>query len=132
MVQTLMVRTLEDTNPAFRYVGRTPPGGAGDIAVLTEITDFQAEAVAPDHTVTIRVRMVTFSCAKAMCGSSPNGPSPPPHNRRQRRIEDLARSFNSASDQTMRAFAVWAASALGEAWLAAPARCLRHPAARSR
>jgi cholesterol transport system auxiliary component len=44
MLQTLMVRSFEDSN-AFRYVGRRPLGGAGDYALLTELTDFQAVAV---------------------------------------------------------------------------------------
>lgn len=55
MVQNLMLRAFEDTN-ALRYVGRRPLGGAGDFALVSELTDFQAE-VGPDGTsVTTRVR----------------------------------------------------------------------------
>lgn len=56
MVQTLMVRAFEDSN-AFRYVGRQPLGAIGDYALVSELTDFQAE-VGPDRkTTTIRMRM---------------------------------------------------------------------------
>jgi cholesterol transport system auxiliary component len=56
MLQTLMVRSFEDSN-AFRYVGRRPLGGAGDYALLTELTDFQAEAGPDGQTATIRLRL---------------------------------------------------------------------------
>lgn len=56
MLQTLMVRSFEDTG-AFRYVGRTPLGTSGDYALLTELTDFQAEAAADGKSATIRLRL---------------------------------------------------------------------------
>jgi cholesterol transport system auxiliary component len=56
MVQTLLVRTLEDSN-AFRYVGRRPLGAAGDYALVSELTDFQAEAGNDGVTATIRLRL---------------------------------------------------------------------------
>lgn len=56
MLQTLLVRSLEDSN-AFRYVGRRPLGASGDYALLTEVTDFQAEAAADGKTATIRLRL---------------------------------------------------------------------------
>lgn len=42
MLQTALVREIDGTG-AFRYVGREPLGAGGDYALLTEITDFQAE-----------------------------------------------------------------------------------------
>jgi len=45
MVQRLMLRSLEDTQ-GFRYVGRRPIGPGGDYALISELTDFQAEASA--------------------------------------------------------------------------------------
>ena len=55
MLQNMMLRAFEDTN-ALRYVGRRPLGGSGDFALVSELTDFQAE-VGPDGTsVTTRVR----------------------------------------------------------------------------
>lgn len=56
MLQTLMVRSFEDSN-AFRYVGRRPLGASGDYALLTEVTDFQAEAGPEGNTATIRLRL---------------------------------------------------------------------------
>ena len=56
MLQTLLVRSFEDTN-AFRYVGRRPLGASGDYALLTELTDFQAEASPDGKAATIRLRL---------------------------------------------------------------------------
>ena len=56
MLQTLLVRSFEDTN-AFRYVGRRPLGASGDYALLTELTDFQADASPDGKTATIRLRL---------------------------------------------------------------------------
>ena len=56
MLQTLLVRSFEDSN-AFRYVGRRPLGASGDYALLSEITDFQAEASPDRKTATIRLRL---------------------------------------------------------------------------
>ena len=56
MLQTLLVRSFEDTG-AFRYVGRNPLGASGDYALLTELTDFQAEAAADGKSATIRLRL---------------------------------------------------------------------------
>lgn len=58
MLQTLMLRSLEQTQ-ALRYVGRTPLGIGGDVALLTELVDFQAE-VAPDgETGTVELRLIS-------------------------------------------------------------------------
>jgi cholesterol transport system auxiliary component len=55
MVQRLMLRSLEDTQ-GFRYVGRQPIGPGGDYALISELTDFQAEASAPGvAVVTLRL-----------------------------------------------------------------------------
>jgi len=56
MLQTLMVRSFEDTG-AFRYIGRNPLGTSGDYAFLTELTDFQAEAAPDGKSATIRLRL---------------------------------------------------------------------------
>ncbi len=56
MMQTLLVRSIEDTN-AFRYVGRRPLGGAGDFALVSDVTDFHAELSEANDSVTIRLRM---------------------------------------------------------------------------
>lgn len=56
MLQTLLVRSFEDTN-AFRYVGRRPLGASGDYALVTDLTDFQAEAATDGKSATIRLRL---------------------------------------------------------------------------
>ncbi|MDN5786187.1 ABC-type transport auxiliary lipoprotein family protein [Pseudorhodobacter sp.] len=56
MVQTLLVRSLEDSN-AFRYVGRRPLGASGDYAIVTDLTDFQAEAAPDGKSANIRLRL---------------------------------------------------------------------------
>jgi cholesterol transport system auxiliary component len=55
MLQTILLRALEDTN-ALRYVGRRPLGGLGDIALVSELTDLQAE-VGPEDAVVARMRI---------------------------------------------------------------------------
>ncbi|MFW8595259.1 ABC-type transport auxiliary lipoprotein family protein [Cribrihabitans neustonicus] len=57
MLQTLMVRSLTQTG-AFNSVGRGPIGTVADYAVLSELTDFQAETDDDGETAVIRVRAV--------------------------------------------------------------------------
>ena len=56
MVQTLMLRSLEATN-RLRYVGRRPLGAGGDVAILTEIQDFQAELAPDGKTAQVHMRL---------------------------------------------------------------------------
>jgi cholesterol transport system auxiliary component len=56
MIQTVLVRSLQDTGGA-RFVGRRPIGLGGDFAILTEITDFQADIGPDGQTVTTRIRI---------------------------------------------------------------------------
>lgn len=55
MLQTVMLRAFEDTN-ALRYVGRRPLGGLGDVVLVSELTDLQAE-IGPEGAVTTRMRL---------------------------------------------------------------------------
>jgi cholesterol transport system auxiliary component len=55
MLQTVMLRAFEDSN-ALRFVGRRPLGGTGDIALVSELTDMQAE-VTPDGGTAARMRL---------------------------------------------------------------------------
>lgn len=55
MWQTMALRAFEDTG-ALSYVGRKPLGVLGDYALISEITDFQAELVG-DESATIRLRL---------------------------------------------------------------------------
>ena len=56
MLQTLLVRALTETG-ALSSVGRRPIGTAGDYAVLSELTDFQAEVDAEGDGATVRTRI---------------------------------------------------------------------------
>ncbi|MDO9638031.1 MAG: ABC-type transport auxiliary lipoprotein family protein [Pseudotabrizicola sp.] len=56
MMQTLIVRTLEDSN-GLRYVGRRPLGSFGDYVLISELTDMQAEAAPAGQGANIRVRL---------------------------------------------------------------------------
>lgn len=53
MVQTVLVRQI-DASGAFSYVGRRPAGVTTDFALLTELTDLQAE-IGADDSVAARV-----------------------------------------------------------------------------
>lgn len=57
MFQTLMVRSLTETE-AFGSVGRAPIGSMADLAVLSELTDFQAERTGVGDAAIIRLRVV--------------------------------------------------------------------------
>ncbi len=57
MLQTLMVRSLMDTG-AWSSVGRRPVGSQADFAILSELTDFQAEPVTEGDFTTVRIRLV--------------------------------------------------------------------------
>ena len=57
MLQTLLVRSLAETG-SLGSVGRRPLGSLGDYAVLSELTDFQAEAAPDTRGTTVRVRLI--------------------------------------------------------------------------
>lgn len=57
MLQTLLVRSLLESR-AFDSVGRQPVGSVGDYALLSELTDFQAETTADAESAVVRIRLV--------------------------------------------------------------------------
>jgi cholesterol transport system auxiliary component len=105
MVQTLMVRALEDTN-AFRYVGRRPLGASGDYALVTELTDFQAEAIEGDS-ASIRLRMtarlVREEDAEILSSRTFTATALSPSTD----TADLVQSFNQANQEVLGALTVW-------------------------
>ena len=56
MLQTLMVRSFENTE-GLRYVGRRPIGPDGDVALISELTHFEAEQTGED-TARITLRLI--------------------------------------------------------------------------
>jgi len=57
MLQTLLVRSLVETG-ALGSVGRSPVGSVADFALLSELTDFQAETTGDGNGAIIRVRVI--------------------------------------------------------------------------
>lgn len=64
MVQTTMLRALENSG-AFRFVGRRPLGASADFALVSELTDFQAEILPDGPGATVRVRMTAWLVREA-------------------------------------------------------------------
>ncbi|MHA6325128.1 ABC-type transport auxiliary lipoprotein family protein [Roseivivax sp. CAU 1753] len=111
MVQSLLLRSLQATD-GLAYVGREPLGLSGDIAIVTDIIDFQArdlpEADAAIVTLRIAVQLVrekdisilasrTFT-AEARSASRDNAA--------------IIAAFDQASDALMRDFADWVVTGL--------------------
>lgn len=112
MMQTLMLRALENTN-GLRYVGRRPLAGSGDYAIVTELVDFQAELSVDGLSAVVLIRMTsrlvreqdasvvtsrTFS-ANATAAST--------------ETKDLIVAFDAASDDLLIDFADWTMGTLG-------------------
>ena len=110
MVQSLMVRTLQDAN-AFRYVGRRPLGPGADFALVSELTDFQAEQGADGARVRIRlsVQLVREQDAAVIASRVFQSTAP------VATLETLAvvQGFNAASDAVMRELSGWVLGRLG-------------------
>jgi len=112
MLQTLMLRSIENAN-ALRYVGRRPLAGAGDFALISELTDFQAELDTQTDTAVIRLRLVArivresdaSIVAVRTFSSSAAAPS----------LEtlDLVGSFNAAVEPLLRDLTGWVLATLG-------------------
>ncbi len=56
MMRTVLLRRFEDSG-AFRFVGRRPLAAIGDYALLTELTDLQAE-VSGDESTVARISLI--------------------------------------------------------------------------
>lgn len=112
MMQTLMVRTLEDSN-GFRYVGRRPLGSFGDYVLISELTDLQAEAAADGESATIRVRLtarlVRESDASVLATRTFNVAFPVASTETIMLVE----GFNSATQLMLKDLSGWVLSSLG-------------------
>ncbi|MCL1627298.1 ABC-type transport auxiliary lipoprotein family protein [Roseibaca sp. V10] len=111
MWQTMALRAFEDTG-ALSYVGRRPLGAVGDFALISEITDFQAE-LGDDDTATIRLRLTArlvresdarvvarrvFSAAVPVEGTE---------------TLTLVNGFNVASDEVLAEMVAWGLQGMG-------------------
>jgi len=111
MWQTMALRAFEDTG-ALSYVGRKPLGAVGDFALISEITDFQAE-LGDDDTATIRLRLtarlVRESDARVMARRVFSAAVP---------VEGtetltLVNGFNAASDEVLAEMVAWGLQGMG-------------------
>ncbi|WP_209424367.1 ABC-type transport auxiliary lipoprotein family protein [Pararhodobacter sp. SW119] len=111
MLQTVMLRAFEDTN-ALRYVGRRPLGGFGDVVLVSELTDLQAE-IGPDGAVTTRLRMsarfVRESDATVLSSRSFQAVVPVASNETM----DVVRGLNAASDAVIGELVLWLLGQIG-------------------
>jgi cholesterol transport system auxiliary component len=112
MVQSVLLRSFEDTG-ALSYVGRRPLGAAGDVALVSEITDFQAELSPDRKSAVIRlrltVRMVREADARVLARRSFNTEVPAT----SLDTLDLVQGFNVASDQLIGQVVPWGLAAMG-------------------
>jgi len=58
MVQTLLLRSIE-ASQGVRYVARRPLGASGDYAIVTELTDFQAELNPDGETAEVKLQFIS-------------------------------------------------------------------------
>lgn len=114
MVQTLMLRTLQDAN-AFRYVGRRPLGPGADFALVSELTDFQAELRegAPGPLIRVRLiaRLVREADATVMASRSFQNTA------EAASLDTFAvlTAFNAATDAQLTELSRWVLTRLGAA-----------------
>lgn len=112
MFQTVMLRAFEDTG-ALSYVGRRPLGGTGDFALISEITDFQAELGADEETAMTRIRMVARmvreSDARVLARRSFQALSPAATTE----TLDVVQAFNAASDEVLSDLVRWGLEVIG-------------------
>lgn len=112
MFQTVMLRAFEDTG-ALSYVGRRPLGGTGDFALISEITDFQAELDADGNSAVTRIRlvarMVRETDARVMARRSFQGMAPAATTE----TLDVVQAFNVASDAVLSDVVRWGLEVIG-------------------
>jgi len=106
----MALRAFEDTG-ALAYVGRRPLGSVGDFALISEITDFQAELDDDSALIRLRLtaRMVRESDARVMARRVFSASVP---------VEDtetlsLVNGFNAASDQVLAQMVRWGLQQMG-------------------
>ena len=111
MLQTLMLRSIENAN-AVRYVGRRPLAGAGDFALISELTDFQAELDEETDTAVIRLRLsariVRESDASIVAARTFTSTAAAP----SLETLDLVGSFNDAAEPLLTDLTGWVLASL--------------------
>lgn len=112
MVQTVLVRAFEDTG-ALAYVGRRPLGGQGDVALVSEITDYQVEVAPSAEGAEIRLRlvarMVREADARVIARRTFTASAPVA----SLETLDLVQGFSAASDSLTRDMVLWGLGTMG-------------------
>lgn len=110
MLQTLLVQSF-GRHDVFAYVGRTPLGGSGDLALISEIRDFNALASGDGAVVRLAVdaQMVRESnvriIARGRFAAQEVAPST--------RTEDLVQAFDRAAGDLVDRMTEWGLRAAG-------------------
>lgn len=110
MWQSMTLRAFEDTS-ALAYVGRRPLGSVGDVALISEITDFQAELSGDAATIRVRLtaRMVRESDARVLARQVFRAEVPVASTQ----TLDLVNGFNTASDTVLSEMVRWGLGVMG-------------------
>jgi cholesterol transport system auxiliary component len=111
MVQTLILRSFEATG-ALRYVGRRPLGAGGDFALVSELTELQAE-IGADGAATARIaltaRLVRESNASVIASRRFTATGPVASTE----TLDVVGALDTAAGAVMRDLVRWALSTMG-------------------
>ncbi|MGY6633364.1 MAG: ABC-type transport auxiliary lipoprotein family protein [Alkalilacustris sp.] len=110
MMQSLMVRTLQDAN-AFRFVGRRPLGPGADFALVSELTDFQAETGSDGPQVRLRLSTQLVREQDAAVIASRVFQTTVPVTSFE--TMEVVQGFNAASDAVLRELSIWVLGRLG-------------------
>lgn len=111
MMQTLMLRSLENTN-GLRYVGRRPLAGSGDYAIVTELVDFQAELTG-EETAIVTIRMTSRLVREQDASIAASRTFSATVDAASIETPALIDAFDRASDEVLIEFADWTMTSLG-------------------
>jgi cholesterol transport system auxiliary component len=112
MMQTLMLRSLENTN-GLRYVGRRPLAGSGDYAIVTELVDFQAELTADGLGAIVSIRMTSRLVRERDASIVASRTFNSQQAARSTDTAEIITAFDRASDALLIDFADWTISSFG-------------------
>jgi len=112
MMQTILVRSLNDTN-ALRYVGRRPLSGSADYVLISELTDFQAEQEVEGDAVTVRfrltARLVRDADATILGSRTVQSTATVPSTD----VTDIVAGLNATTTTALRELTIWALRRMG-------------------
>ena len=114
MLQTLMLRSLEEAG-AFRFVGRRPLGPGADFALVSEVTDFQAELREGQPGALIRVRMTARLVREADASVLASRSFTAMAESGSLETLTVVQAFNAATDAVMAELSGWVLGRLGAA-----------------